>query len=588
MRPAELKTRIRRALVPADDPQATVAVAPAIAARGLLRAFWPFARPYRRLIAAGLVVLAVIPALEAAAIWLFGVLVDEVLVARDLGALPGVLGAMAVVALLGGVLAFADDLLAATVGERFVLDLRVHLFSHLQSLPSRSLDQRRLGDLLSRITSDVHAIESFVLGGIADGLGAVMRLIFFGVALFLLDPGLTAAALVVVPMFWLTARTFGRLLRRVARERRRRTGSLTALAEERLSSAVLVQTHGREADEVARLTEEGNRIVEAGLAATRIKALSTPVVDLIELIGGGIVIALGTIALQNGSITLGGLLAFMAFLTRMYGPARELGSLTQTIFSAAAGAERVLEVLDEEPAVRERPGARDLGRARGHHAHADVTHRHAGTARDALAGVDLEVPPGTSVALVGASGAGKSTLARLLARLDDPTSGTVRLDGRDLRDLTLPSVRGNVAVLLQETLLFDASVRENVAYGRPGASDDEVRAALADAGALELVEALPEGLDTRVGQRGRRLSGGQARRVALARTLLRDAPVVVLDEPTTGLDAATRDALLPALARVMAGRTAVVVTHDPAVAALADREVRLDAGRVLDRVAVAA
>jgi ATP-binding cassette, subfamily B, bacterial len=486
---------------------------------------------------------------------------------------------MAAVAIVGGLVGFADDLLAAWVGERFLLDLRVHVFGHLQRVGLHALDRRRLGDLLSRVTSDVQAIESFVLAGVSEGIAAVLRLGFFTGALFLLEWRLALAALVVVPMFWLVARTFGRLLKRAAREKRRRTGSLTAIAEERLAAAALVQTHGREAHETERLAAEGRRIVAAEMTATRIRGLSTPVIDLIELLGAAIVIALGTWALSAGSLTLGGLLAFLAYLSRMYGPARDLGSLSTTIFAAAAGAERVLEVLAERPSVEDRPDARPVTRVRGELELEGVRYTHPGSADEALRGVDLHVRAGECVALVGPSGAGKSTLAKLLVRLDDPTAGAVRLDGQDLRDLQLAGVRDAVAVLLQETLLLDATVRENVAYGRPTATDDEVRAALAAAG-------YPDAdLDARVGQRGRSLSGGQARRVALARTLLRDAPVVVLDEPTTGLDAATRDALLPALARVVAGRTAVIVTHDPAVAALADREVVVEGGRLLEGAA---
>jgi ABC-type multidrug transport system fused ATPase/permease subunit len=326
---------------------------------------------------------------------------------------------------------------------------------------------------------------------------------------------------------------------------------------------------------------EGERIVEAELAATRIRGLFSPLVDLIELLGVLVVVALGTWALSRGELTLGGLLVFLAYLSQLYGPVRELSSLANRIFAAAAGAERVLELLDERPTVVERPGATALGRTRGDIELRGVRFAYPGAAREALAGVDLRIRPGETVAVTGASGAGKSTLARLLLRFDDPDAGAVLLDGHDLRALTLGSVRANVGLLLQETLLPDVTVREAIAQGRPGASPEEVEAAARAAGADGFVRALPDGYGTRLGQRGRTLSGGQRQRLAIARALVRDTPVLVLDEPTTGLDADAKAALLGPLRTLAAGRTTIVISHDPDVLDWADRVVRLADGRVV-------
>ncbi|HWC28301.1 MAG TPA: ATP-binding cassette domain-containing protein, partial [Solirubrobacteraceae bacterium] len=250
------------------------------------------------------------------------------------------------------------------------------------------------------------------------------------------------------------------------------------------------------------------------------------------------------------------------------------------IFAAAAGAERVIELLEERPHVVDRPGATALAHVRGRVELRDVTFRYPGAAHAALDGVSLRVEPGEIVALAGPSGAGKSTLARLLLRFDDPVAGSVLIDGRDLRDVTLRSLREHVGLLAQETLLPDVTVREAIAYGRPDATADEIEAAARAAGAHEFVHALPDGYETPVGQRGRRLSGGQRQRISIARALLRETPVLVLDEPTTGLDAEAKAALLDPLSRLVGGRTTIVVSHDPEVVAWADRVVWIEDGRV--------
>src|SRR5688572_27645576 len=276
---------LRSLLVPVADGPQLVGAAPVVAVRTLLRRFWPDARPYRGRLALGLLLAALVPAIEAVEIYLFKLVVDDVLVPRELAALAPLAAAYVGLALASGVLNFADGYLAAWVGERFLLTLRTRVFAHVQGLSSHALDGRRLGDVLQRLTSDVQAIESFVLSGIGDGISAVLRILFFGGALFLLSWQLALVSLVVTPLFFLAARHFSRLSKHAAREKRRRSGSLGAVAEESLGNAALVQALGREADEVARFRAEGERIVEAELAATRIRGLFSPIVDLIELVG---------------------------------------------------------------------------------------------------------------------------------------------------------------------------------------------------------------------------------------------------------------------------------------------------------------
>jgi ATP-binding cassette, subfamily B, bacterial len=574
--------RLRRLLAPPAEGEGLVAAAPAVAVRDVFRRFWPYARPYRRLLYLTLVFVVLTPLVEAALVWMFKLVVDHVLVPRDFGPFWWIALAYLGLNVLDGLLGFADDYFSTWVGERFLLDLRTKLFAHLQGLSLEVFDRRRLGDVLSRLTGDIAAIEDLVLGGVVDAITFTLRIVVFTGVLLYLRWELALVSLVVAPLFWLAARHFSRLIKRASREKRRRSGSISAVAEETLGNAALVQAYNRQDHEVERFRREGQGALVAQLASTRIRGLFSPLINLIELAGGLIVIGLGTWELSQGRLTLGGLLAFLTYLTQLYSPIRGLSRLTNTFYAASASAERVIELLDETPAVRDPGQPKSLGRARGAVAFEAVSYRYPETASDALEDVSFTARPGETVALVGASGAGKSTAAKLLLRFIDPTSGRVTMDGIDLRDVSLHELRENVAVVLQETLVFHASIRENIAYGRPGATDAQIEAAARAADAHEFISELPDGYETVVGQRGRRLSGGQRQRIAIARAMVRDAPVLLLDEPTTGLDAASSERVLEPMRRLMNGRTTIVISHDLLNVREATTIVVLDRGRVIE------
>ncbi|MFF4758439.1 ABC transporter ATP-binding protein [Streptomyces sp. NPDC001292] len=574
---------VLRRLLSVEASDAVVAAAPAMAPREVFRRFWPYTRGGRRWLVPVLFFSLIGPAVDASEIWLFKTVVDAVLVPRDLRPLLWIAPVYLGLIVCSGVLRFADDVTSTWVGERFLLSLRADVFRHVQGLSLGFFERRRLGDVLSRITGDVDAVETFLLSGVADALYYVVCLgVYLGMLLYL-RWDLTLLALAIVPLFWAAARHFSRLIKAASRERRRRSGSLSAVAEEALGNVALVQAYNRQGWEEHRFERENVGKFRAAMASTRIRAVYSPVVEVIEVSGGLAVMGLGTWKLAQGQLTLGGLLVFLALIGKLYSPVRGLARLGNTFYAASASAERIIELLDQRPQVVEAPGARRIGRARGDVEFDGVWFRYPGASSWALSDVSFHVASGETLALVGASGAGKSTVAKLQLRFYDPDRGAVLLDGTDLRDLSLSAVRENVAVVLQETLVFHGTVRENIAYGLPDATDAEVVAAARAADAHEFIERLSEGYDTLVGQRGRTLSGGQCQRLAIARAMIRDAPVLLLDEPTTGLDVRSGRRIMDPLRRLMAGRTTVVISHNLLTVRDASRIVVLDHGRIAEQ-----
>ncbi|MFF2746943.1 ABC transporter ATP-binding protein [Kitasatospora sp. NPDC058048] len=557
------------------DDQGPVAESPVIPLRELIRRFWPWVRPDARWLPVSAALLVVGAFGEVVSVWLFKDLIDDVLVPRHFGDFWPLAALMLGAAAVAALFTFAGAYTSTRTAERYMLRLRTDTLAHLHTLPPDTLGSRWRGDLVARLTVDIAEIEQMVATGLVDGAVAVVSLLLFTGAAFYLSWPLTLAALLAAPLFILSSSLFGRVIRRRERRVQRRAGGVTALLEESLRNAMVTRTCGQENREVERVHREGRALLDAELAAARVAEFYQPFLGVLQLLAGLVVVGVGALEVIHGQLSLGGLLAFAAFMAQLFEPVQQLAALIPLAGTACASGERVLELHEIRSPVQERPTARDTGPVRGRITFQGVRAGYPGATGvpgpPVLADLDLDLRPGESLAVLGPNGSGKSTLAKLLVRFLDPQAGTVRLDGQDLRDLTLASLRRAVTLLPQEAPLFHASIADNIAYGRPDAPPAAVERAARNADAHDFVTALPDGYRTVIGADGFQLSGGQSRRVAIARAFLRDSPVLVLDEPTSGLDVHTVAQLVPALRRLMAGRTTVLITHDRALLPLADR-----------------
>lgn len=564
------------------DAESLVDLAPAVGVRTVFRRFWPDARPFRGWLAVSLGLSVLAPGLAAAAIWVLKIGIDDVVIPRHTSRFPAVAAAFLGITILAAATAFADEYLASWIGENFLHRLRTRVFAHVHTLSVGFFDRRRLGDILTRLTEDVEAIENLVLISVAQATFEVFQIAIFAGVMFFISWQLALVSLIAVPVFTLTARAFSGRIEAASREARRRSGSLGAVTEDSLSNSVLIQAYEREQAEVERFAGQSRGRAAAELAAARVEALFPSVVSVLQAGTLVAIVGVGLWDLSAGRLTVGGLVAFLIYLVQLFSPVSDLGELSSTIFDAAAGAERIIELLDERPTVTAPAHPVALARAHGMLVLDDVSFRYPGTDADAVADISFTAPPGQVTALVGASGAGKTTLIKLLLRFYDPDRGRISLDGHDLRDLDPRQLRANIAVVLQETLLLDGTVAENILAGRPDAGHGELVAAARAADADAFIATLPRGYDTPVGHQGQLLSGGQRQRIAIARAMIRDAPILLLDEPTASLDAEASERILAPMRRLMAGRTTILISHDLLTVTDAQQILYLDRGRITE------
>ncbi len=572
--------------------------------RATVRRILSFAAPYRSPIGWFLLTLVIGSLLVVAQPLLFRRIVDQ-------GITPGNSSVVTVSAVLVLVLALADAAIglvgrwfSARIGEGLIYDLRTQVFGHVQAQPLAFFTRTQTGALISRLNSDVIGAQQAFTSTLGGVVGNVISLVVVLIAMFALSWPITLISLVLLPLFLLPARWMGRRLQAQTREQMQLNADMSAMMTERfnVSGALLVKLFGRPAEEQSNFSGKAARVRDIGVQIAMSNRYFFTALTLVASVATAITYGVGGNLVINGTLTIGTLLALTALLARLYGPLTALSNVRVDVMTALVSFERVFEVLDLEPLVAEAPDAvaippgpagvelRDVhftypGADEVSLASLESTARTdaRGRGEPVLNGIDLRIEPGQMVALVGPSGAGKSTITAMVTRLYDVTSGAVLVGGVDVRDATLASLSGAIGVVSQDAHMFHDTIRGNLTYARPGASDEDLLAACRDAQIGELVASLPEGLDTVVGERGYRLSGGEKQRLAIARLLLKAPAVVVLDEATAHLDSESEAAVQRALATALEGRTSLVVAHRLSTIRAADQILVIDGGRVVQR-----
>jgi subfamily B ATP-binding cassette protein MsbA len=568
----------------------------------MLRAAWRFRRflrPQRWPLVGGAVLVMAETVADLAQPWPLKVIVDGAVghkpqhgwIAKLIGGPAAdpqtiLIRALVATALLVGLSAlfdFGSDYLMNGAGERVVVRVRAALFSHLQRLSLAFHDRQRVGDLVGRVTVDIDRTQTMLVAIFDTLIPNVIMLVGLAVVMVLIDPAFGLLALTIAPpLFFVTYRyTMG--IKRASRRAREADAQIAALASETLAAVRSVQAFGREDHEDGRFEERNRESLGAGLRAMKLRAAFTPLVDVVSLCGTVLVTYVGIQRVLSGRMTLGVLLVFLSYLKSLYKPMRALSKLAYLVSQGTASAERVDEILRVDARIPERPDARPAPRLRGHVELRNVTFRYEEGRPAVLSGASLVVDPGERIGIVGRTGAGKSTVASLVPRFYDPQAGSVLVDGIDVRDLRLSSLRRQVSLVLQEAVLFYGTILDNIAYGDPEAPLERVLEVAEAAHVVEFLDRLPDGLLTRIGERGTTLSGGQRQRVAIARAMLCDAPILILDEPTTGLDREAEALVVDGLARLSQGKTTLVISHHEAALAGVDRVIEVSGGRLHER-----
>ena len=567
--------------------------------RRLARRFWPYLKRERSLVTLSLLALYADVALRLLEPWPLKVVLDRVVATmrghtpHRLAALnaldPATLLALAAVAVvafaaLRAVAQYYNTVGLALVGNRVLTSVRNDLYNQLQRLSLSFHTRARTGDLLVRVTGDVGFLQDVVVTAFLPLLANALTLLGMAVVMLWMNAQLALILFATGPLFWLSTIRISRRIQETARRQRQQEGAMAATAAESIGAVKVIHALSLEGTFARAFTGQSRKNLATGVVATRLSAGLERTVDLLISVATALVLWFGARSVLRGVITAGDLIVFLTYLRTAFRPVRDFAKYTGRLAKASAAGERVLDLLDQVPDVRDLPGAVPAPPLRGAVRFEGVSFAYE-PGRLALDQIDCEVESGEHVALMGPSGSGKTSFVSLILRFYDPTAGRVMIDGRDIREYTLASLRAQISVVLQDSLLFAASIRDNIAYGAPGASHEAVEAAARLANAHSFIAALPQGYDTVIGERGVTLSNGQRQRIAIARAAIRHAPILILDEPTTGLDRENAEAVIEALERLAEGRTAFLITHDPDLAARAHRILFMDAGRVRETAA---
>ncbi len=567
----------------------------------LFRILWRFRStwwPHRYRLLLGIALVLLTSAIGLAAPWPLKIVVDDVLSDNGLseplrrvlsvvrldspmGALAALSIAVILLAALAALVEYASDRLLNGVGERMLAGLREKTFSHMQRLSLSFHNERRVGDLVNRITSDVNETQNLFIVVLSKLIPNVALLVGIVTVVMLIDPTFAFLTLVLMPVLFIVVWSFRKSIKAASREARFREGRVASHITETLGSIRFIQAYGAEDRTDEQFHDYSQDRLEAGLRRVDLSARLPAAVDIVAQVGTAAVLFIGGARVLGGQMSLGTLLVFISYLRQVLDPMRSLAKMTSTFSKGGASAERVEEVLRVEATITDRPNAIPAVGIRGDLELRNVTFGYE-PGRPVLRDVNLRARPGETIALVGPTGSGKSTIAALLTRLYDPDAGEVLLDGRDIRDYTVTSLRDNVAVVLQESILLSGSIADNIAFGNPDASYARVRRAANAAFVDEFVLNMPDRFDSVVSERGGSLSGGQRQRIAIARALVKDAPVVVLDEPTSSLDVLSEQYVMRGLERLTSRGTVLVIAHRLSTLRKADRIYVLEKGRIVD------
>jgi ABC-type multidrug transport system fused ATPase/permease subunit len=502
----------------------------------------------------------------------------------DLTALSWIVAAFLGTALVYWGATYAQTYLVGWIGQRALQDLRIQLFAHLQTMSIGFYSRRQAGVLISRLSNDVEALDTLVTDGVVTLFGSSLTLIGTAVILFTLDAHLALLTYIVFPILGIASLFFRIISADAYRATREKVAFITAYLQETLSGIRVVRSFGQEERHLERFAALNEENRQANLKTVYLNAAYFPGVEMLSALATAGILLYGGAQALNGDITIGVLVAFLAALNNFFDPIQQLSQLYTTYQAGMAALDKIFDLLDEEPDLVDAPDAADLPRLRGDIVLDDVTFCYGANAGgDALSHISLHVPPGQTVALVGTTGAGKSTLAKLVARFYDPTSGRVLVDGQDLRSVTAQSLRSQMGIVPQEAFLFSGTIRDNIAFGRPEATLDEVEAAARAVGADDFIGSFAEGYDTPVGERGVQLSAGQRQLVAFARALVADPRILVLDEATSNVDVHTEGKIENGLRRLLAGRTAIVIAHRLSTIERAGQIIVLEHGRIIEQ-----
>jgi ATP-binding cassette, subfamily B, bacterial len=487
-------------------------------------------------------------------------LIDKTAGSQAINVLVFACCAVLIIALLDAVCSYFEKYLTTSVGQWVTHDLRRLIYTQVQRLSLAYHDQQPTGDLISRVTVDIDAIQSFIVSGLLGILVNVVTLVGMVVVMLYINWQFALIALAVVPPLFFIVYTYTRRVKKASRDVRKKEGKMISLVEEVVTSMRVVKAFAREDYEIRRFVGESQDAVEAALHARALKARLVPIVNIVTAIGTCAVLWFGARMAMSGEIQAGSMVVFVFYLGKMYKPMQEISKTMDSYSKAEVGYDRIQEILRNGEEILDEPGARPAPRFTGQ---IDLVHVDFAYKEDeqVLRDVNMHVEAGQMVALVGPTGSGKTTIVNLIARFYDPVSGSVKIDGTDVRHYTQKSLRSQISFVLQDTVLFSGTIWDNIAYGRPDASVMEIVKAAETANAMEFIEKLPAGFDTTVGERGVTLSGGQRQRIAIARAIVRNTPILILDEPTSGLDAASEQLVFEALDRLMESKTSIVIAH---------------------------